>query len=329
MSETIHLQHLKDLWYVRFDGPCSEREIVRGAGLRFDGRAGAWVTTDAAVAERLADMPEVAASEAAIDALRAAQAARRFEDTHEPKIVLQSDRGGFFVRFPGPTPLSQAVKACGFRFDAGRWAPSEPAAVDRLLRNPDVGVAESAVPLLRDRLPEGIRVVDDPPQAVAPATRPGAGAIEDLTREASVAKSARYAGFKVQQRSETLGVSRQDLVSEGARMTDAQRRVARASVLQLAGDDPDRARTRNAIGFSQADHALGHALAGLPESAWTAEHYATAARIASRYPRQIGSDALAVLKGNVIEPPRDLNLSSLSRREAQAAADDERRAVSR
>ena len=65
---------------------------------------------------------------------------------------------------------------------------------------------------------------------------------------------------------------------------------AESSVIQLAGDDPDRAAEENGVGFSKADVFLGHALAaslraglGLTELEW-----GVTIAICRRYPRQVG-----------------------------------------
>jgi hypothetical protein len=72
-----------------------------------------------------------------------------------------------------------------------------------------------------------------------------------------------------------------------------EERWAAQGLVSVAGDDPDRAREKNDVGFSQADGGLGHALAFLlaDEPALTDQQWRLAVRLAHKYRRQIGMPA--------------------------------------
>jgi hypothetical protein len=71
-----------------------------------------------------------------------------------------------------------------------------------------------------------------------------------------------------------------------------EERWAAAGIVRVAGDDPDRARYRNDVGFNAADGRLGHALAfllGGDEPKLTDQSWRLAVDLAHSYERQIGA----------------------------------------
>jgi len=61
------------------------------------------------------------------------------------------------------------------------------------------------------------------------------------------------------------------------------------ALLQLSGDDSDRARTINGVGFSKFDGAFGHDLARQVHGGLTDGQWAAAIRLCRKYSRQVGS----------------------------------------
>lgn len=61
------------------------------------------------------------------------------------------------------------------------------------------------------------------------------------------------------------------------------------AILQLAGDDPDRAQVKNNVGFSKIDNNFGHSLAKhIKSGGLTDKEWREAIRLAKKYSRQVG-----------------------------------------